>query len=180
MIDAVPAAGNAGDTTGNNDARDMEAIVTSVRSLVEIMRSGDISELDLSFGDVTLRLRGGETTTKTASAPPVNAPPAGGVPDPAPTAPSHEQYITSPMVGTFYSASTPGAPPYVRVGDHVEVGQTVGIIEAMKIMNEIAADRAGLVLAVLVENGQAVEYGSPIAKIDPTCGGVVTVVSSGS
>jgi len=68
----------------------------------------------------------------------------------------------------------------VRVGDHVEVGQTVGIIAAMKIMNEITADRAGLVIAVLAENGQAVEYGSPIVRLDPTRGGTVTVVTNGS
>ncbi len=180
MADAVPPAANAGDITGNSDGREMDAIVTSVRSLVEIMRSGGISELDISFADVTLRLRGGSTTTLTATAPSTIAPPTASVSDSASSAPTSEQYITSPMVGTFYSASTPDAPPYVRVGDHVEVGQTIGIIEAMKIMNEIAADRAGLVLAVLVENGQAVEYGSPIAKIDPTRGGVISVVTSGS
>jgi len=154
-------------------------IVSSVRSLVEIMRSGGISELDLTFGTVAIRLRGGSVVAPTAAPDaPLQLEVTTMVTDTS--TPNHEQHITSPMVGTFYASPTPGAPPYVRVGDHVEVGQTVGIIEAMKIMNEIAADRAGLVVAVLIENGQAVEYGSPIVRLDPTRGGPVTVVTSGS
>ena len=158
---------------------DASTIVSSVRTLVDIMRSGNITELDVSFGKVSIRLRSASGTA--APAPVAEAP--------APTLtevvidtgpPNHEQQITAPMVGTFYASSTPGSPPYVKVGDHVEVGQTIGIIEAMKIMNEIAADRAGLVTAVLVENGQAVEYGSPIVRLDPTRAGMVTVVASGS
>ena len=158
---------------------DASTIVSSVRTLVEIMRSGNITELDVTFGKASIRLRSGSVTVAPA---PVAAAPTSVVSemvvDTAP--PSHEQNITAPMVGTFYASPTPGAPPYVKVGDHVEVGQTVGIIEAMKIMNEIAADRAGMVTAVLVENGQAVEYGSPIVRLDPTRGGMVTVVASGS
>ncbi len=158
---------------------DASTIVSSVRTLVDIMRSGDITELDVEFGKVSIRLRSGSTSAGPA---PVAATPAPVVVDVAVDGapPSHEQLITAPMVGTFYASPTPGAPPYVKVGDHVEVGQTVGIIEAMKIMNEIAADRAGLVTAVLVENGEAVEYGSPIVRLDPTRAGVVTVVASGS
>ncbi len=153
-------------------------IVGSVRTLVDIMRSGNINELDVEFGKVSIRLRSGGA----AAPPPVAAAPTSVISevvvDTAP--PNHEQHITAPMVGTHYASPTPGSPPYVKVGDHVEVGQTVGIIEAMKIMNEIAADRAGLVTAVLVENGQAVEYGSPIVRLDPTRAGMVTVVASGS
>jgi acetyl-CoA carboxylase biotin carboxyl carrier protein len=73
--------------------------------------------------------------------------------------------ITAPMIGTFYAAATPGAQPFVVEGDEVYVGQTIGIIEAMKIMNEIAADRAGVVEAILVGNGQPVEYGSPLMRL---------------
>jgi acetyl-CoA carboxylase biotin carboxyl carrier protein len=69
------------------------------------------------------------------------------------------------MVGTFYRASAPGAAAYVNVGDVVEVGQTLGVIEAMKLMNEIPSDRAGVVKSILIENGQAVEFGQPLFVI---------------
>jgi acetyl-CoA carboxylase biotin carboxyl carrier protein len=71
------------------------------------------------------------------------------------------------MVGTFYHSASPSDPPLVQVGDRVEVGQLIGIIEAMKIMNEITADRAGTVLDVLVPNATAVEYGSPLIRLGP-------------
>ncbi len=74
--------------------------------------------------------------------------------------------ITSPIVGTFYSAPTPGAEPFVQVGDYVEEGQTVGIVEAMKVMNRIDSEISGRVLEVLVQNGQAVEYGQPLMLLD--------------
>jgi len=73
--------------------------------------------------------------------------------------------VTSPMVGTFYQASSPGAKPFVDVGQRVEAGDTVCIIEAMKILNQIEADRDGIISAVLVENGQPVEYGQPLFVI---------------
>lgn len=71
------------------------------------------------------------------------------------------------MVGTFYAAPRPGADPFVRVGDHVEPGQAVAIIEAMKVMNEIVAERAGTIVEILVENGQPVEYGQPLMRLRP-------------
>src|SRR5690606_31549969 len=73
--------------------------------------------------------------------------------------------VSSPMIGTFYSASAPGEPPFVQIGDEVDAGQVIGIIEAMKIMNEITSDRSGVVVEVLVENAEAVEYGSPLVRI---------------
>ena len=73
--------------------------------------------------------------------------------------------ITAPMIGTFYSAPAPGDSPFVQVGDEIEVGQVIGIIEAMKIMNEIIADRSGIVVEVLAESAQAVEYGSPLVRL---------------
>jgi acetyl-CoA carboxylase biotin carboxyl carrier protein len=76
-----------------------------------------------------------------------------------------EQLVLSPMVGTFYRASSPGAAPYASVGDTVTEGQTLCVIEAMKLMNEIPADRAGVIQAVLVENGQPVEFGQPLFEI---------------
>lgn len=75
--------------------------------------------------------------------------------------------VTSPMVGTFYQAASPADPPLVQVGDRVETGQLIGIIEAMKIMNEINSDRAGTVIEVIAENATAVEYGSPLIRLGP-------------
>src|ERR687894_1202552 len=136
-----------------------EQVADLVQSLAAVMRQSSITELDLDLGDVSLRLRrpasdhdGGEmrldkqplATTETSSP---------------------EILITAPMIGTFYAEPTPGAQPFVVEGDDVYVGQTIGIIEAMKIMNEIAADRAGVVEAILVGNGQPVEYGSPLMRL---------------
>jgi acetyl-CoA carboxylase biotin carboxyl carrier protein len=75
--------------------------------------------------------------------------------------------VTSPMVGTFYRSTSPSDPPLVNVGDRIEAGQLIGIIEAMKIMNEITSDRGGTVLEIIAENAEAVEYGSPIIRVGP-------------
>jgi acetyl-CoA carboxylase biotin carboxyl carrier protein len=136
-----------------------ERVADLVQSLATVMRQASITELDLDLGDVSVRLRrptpdhhGGEirpeneSLTSTALDPP-------------------EILITAPMIGTFYAAATPGAQPFVAEGDDVYIGQTIGIIEAMKIMNEITADRAGIVEAILVGNGQPVEYGSPLMRL---------------
>jgi len=126
------------------------------------MHQSSITELDLDLGDVSVRLRrpapdhdgGGELWQENQS-------PAATELDPP------EILITAPMIGTFYAAATPGAQPFVVEGDEVYVGQTIGIIEAMKIMNEIAADRSGIVKEILVANAQAVEYGSPLIRLLP-------------
>ena len=136
-----------------------ERVADLVQSLAAVMRQSSITELDLDLGDVSVRLRrptsnhdGGEMRLEIQSLAPTE-------PDPP------EILITAPMIGTFYAAATPGAQPFVTEGDEVYVGQTIGIIEAMKIMNEIAADRAGVVEAILVGNGQPVEYGSPLMRL---------------
>jgi acetyl-CoA carboxylase biotin carboxyl carrier protein len=90
---------------------------------------------------------------------------APAAPVPAPPAEPEGQVIKSPMVGTFYRAASPGAKPFVEVGDSVKKGQPICIIEAMKLMNEIESDLDGVVKAVLVENGQPVEYGEPLIVI---------------
>ena len=138
---------------------DTEQVAALVQSLATVMRQSSITELDLDLGDVSVRLRrpapdhdGGEMRLD-------NHPVATTEPH------SSEILITAPMIGTFYTAPTPGAQPFVVEGDEVYFGQTIGIIEAMKIMNEIAADRAGLVEAILVGNGQPVEYGSPLMRL---------------
>jgi acetyl-CoA carboxylase biotin carboxyl carrier protein len=84
-----------------------------------------------------------------------------------PPAPADGLIITAPMIGTFFTAPAPGEPPFVMVGDQVEAGQTVAIIEAMKIMNEIQAEQAGEVVEVLARNGQGVEYGQPLFRLRP-------------
>jgi acetyl-CoA carboxylase biotin carboxyl carrier protein len=92
---------------------------------------------------------------------------AAGAPAAAPATPSHLLEIKSPMVGTFYSAPEPGAEPYVKAGSRVATGQVVCIIEAMKIMNEIESEVAGVVREVLVENAQPVEFGQLLFRVDP-------------
>jgi acetyl-CoA carboxylase biotin carboxyl carrier protein len=136
-----------------------------VRTLIDLMGSGGITALDLSFGDVSIRLRGGGAQS-IASSIPIDPAPASY--EESENGDTDEHVITAPMIGTYYSAPSPGDPPFVRIGDVIETGQIVGIIEAMKIMNEIPADRSGVVLEILVASGQAVEYGSPLVRLAPT------------
>jgi acetyl-CoA carboxylase biotin carboxyl carrier protein len=137
-----------------------EGMAELVKSLASAMRQSDISELDLEAGSLSVRLRrqGGSGNGVQL--------PQFGLGDPVIAAEANNRHvITAPMIGTFYASPTPGASPFVTVGDDVVVGQTIGIIEAMKIMNEIAADRSGTVEAVLVSNGQPVEYGSALFQL---------------
>ncbi|MBV6417554.1 MAG: Biotin carboxyl carrier protein of acetyl-CoA carboxylase [Steroidobacteraceae bacterium] len=88
---------------------------------------------------------------------------------PAPAAPArkaNEYVVTAPMVGTFYAASSPGAKPFVDIGDEVKVGQVLCIIEAMKMMNQIESDKAGRITSVMVQNGEPVEFGQPLYTIE--------------
>jgi acetyl-CoA carboxylase biotin carboxyl carrier protein len=114
---------------------------------------------------------GGHPLVVTASSP-TAPPPGAGVAEPGggrreSAPPTHLVEIKSPMVGTFYSAPEPGAEPYVKAGSRVATGQVVCIIEAMKIMNEIESEVAGVVREVLLENAQAVEFGQPLFRVDP-------------
>jgi acetyl-CoA carboxylase biotin carboxyl carrier protein len=108
---------------------------------------------------------GGHVVVAQAGAPGPQSAAAAAAPPTAP--PSHLVEIKSPMVGTFYSAPEPGAEPYVKTGSRVATGQVVCIIEAMKIMNEIESEVAGVVREVLVENAQPVEFGQPLYRVDP-------------
>ena len=137
-----------------------EGVSELVKSLASAMRQSDITELDLAAGPLSVRLRraqdgaGRDQAMHTESREPVAS------------AESPDRYvITAPMIGTFYASPTPGTQPFVGTGDTVVAGQPIGIIEAMKIMNEIAADRSGTVEAILVSNGQPVEYGSPLFQL---------------
>lgn len=150
-----------------------------IQELVQVMREEDLAEIEVRrwFGSVRIRRAGHEVVTAAAPAPAPAAGPAGG-PAAAASAPAAEGGapaeapkknlvpITSPMVGTFYRAPAPDADPYVEENSSVEVGQTVCIVEAMKLMNEIESDVKGRITSILVENGQPVEYGQVLFQVE--------------
>jgi len=144
-----------------------------LKKLIDLVQESGIAELEITEGEERVRIaRGGAVSvTPLAAAAPVPAAPLSGVPasSPAPApaaaepAPGEEGHtVKSPMVGTFYRAPSPDAKPFVSAGDTVKEGQTICVIEAMKLMNEIECDVAGVVKAILVENGQPVEYGQAL------------------
>lgn len=138
--------------------------VEAVRELITMMSKGGISELDLTTGDVTIRLRGASSATDTVSMQ-TSTTGRSVSQDPDEDDGFDGEVVTSPMIGTFYSAPAPGEAPFVQVGDQIEAGQVIGIIEAMKIMNEIVSDHSGTVTSILVENAQPVEYGFPLMTV---------------
>jgi acetyl-CoA carboxylase biotin carboxyl carrier protein len=158
--------------TPNQDIFD----VRKIRRLVELMNEHDLSEIDLRQGDTRVKLRrGAEPVISMPAAPsaPQPAPVRTEAPAaaPAPAAPAaaveeHIKHITSPMVGTFYAAPDPDSPPYVKVGDNIGPDTTVCIVEAMKVFNQIPAEVGGKIVAVLVENGEPVEFGQALFKVD--------------
>ncbi|HWO24456.1 MAG TPA: acetyl-CoA carboxylase biotin carboxyl carrier protein [Kofleriaceae bacterium] len=158
-------------------------LVAMARGLAEIVAEHGLSELILDTKEVTLTVRRGGTPIAVAAAPlPVAAPvvhvPAALPPAPATAAPAaaaapaarvdeRVHVVTSPFVGTFYRKPNPDSPPYVSLNDRVQKGQVLCIVEAMKLMNEIEADAAGTIVAILVEDNQPVEYGQQLFKIAP-------------
>jgi acetyl-CoA carboxylase biotin carboxyl carrier protein len=149
---------------------DPQALTDLVRRLGALLPELGLSEIEVSMGETRIRL-----ARTPAAAPTPGAPTPAAVTAAAPP-PAHVAdalsftgvTIEAPMVGTFYRASAPTAEPYIREGDAVKEGQIVCIIEAMKLMNEIEAKTAGRVTRILVENGQAVEYGQPLFLIEPS------------
>lgn len=149
--------------------------VRKIRRLVELMNEHDLTEIDLRNADVRIRLRKGHETIVT-SVPAVASPPSvsslGSTAAPVqratekPADEAYVVYIKSIMVGTFFASPSPDAPSFVKVGDHVGPDSTVCIIEAMKVFNEIPAGISGQVMAVLVQNGDPVEFGQPLFKLD--------------
>jgi acetyl-CoA carboxylase biotin carboxyl carrier protein len=146
-----------------------------LKTLIDLVSESGISELEVTEGEGKVRI--------VKNAPPVyvqpsasyapqyaqqpsptgsEAPAAAAAPATPAVAAPQGHVVTSPMVGTFYRAPSPGADPFVQVGDTVKEGQTICIIEAMKLLNEIESDKSGVVKEILVENGQAVEYGQPL------------------
>jgi len=145
--------------------------IRKIKKLIELLEESSLTELEIVEGEESVRLmRGGQAQTTTYVAPPLAAPAV------VPSAPVTEQateeeavpegeVVLSPMVGTFFSASGPGAEPFVTMGQKVGVGDTLCIIEAMKMFNQIEADVPGTIVAILVENGQPVEYDEPLFVI---------------
>jgi acetyl-CoA carboxylase biotin carboxyl carrier protein len=143
-----------------------------LKELVEFLIEKDIAEFELERGDVKLRIRRG--TPVASSAEPIVAVPAHPVAQaqvssaPAAPPPEEELYmVRSPIVGTYYESPSPGSPPFVKVGDMVEVGQVLCIVEAMKLMNEIEADAGGEIVKAFLTNGQPIEYNQELFAIRP-------------
>ena len=149
-----------------------------IKDLVEFLIEKDVAEFELERGDVKMRMKRSPVVAAVAAAPATFAPaptasvaaaPVAAKPA-APVAEPEEAglfVVRSPIVGTFYESPSPGAPAFVKPGDTIEAGEPLGIIEAMKLMNEIESDIAGTVVKRHVENGQPVEYSQPLFSIRP-------------
>jgi acetyl-CoA carboxylase biotin carboxyl carrier protein len=142
--------------------------IRKVKKLIELLEESGVMEIEIREGEESVRISRGPhgpwAGPPPAAAPAASLAPAASAPEPA--APTPEgSIVKSPMVGTFYLAPSPDSPPFVQVGQSVSVGDTLCIIEAMKIMNPIESDVAGRVTAVLANNGQPVEYGQPLFVI---------------
>jgi acetyl-CoA carboxylase biotin carboxyl carrier protein len=148
--------------------------IRKVKKLIELLEESGIAEIEIHEGEESVRIsRNSQSAPAVYAAPAPAAPAAPAAAAPAPaaaeesasTVPSGHQ-VTSPIVGTFYRSPSPTAKAFVEVGQSVNVGDTLCIIEAMKIMNQIEADKGGVVKAVLAENGEPVEYGQPLFIIE--------------
>ena len=150
--------------------------IRKVKKLIELLEESGISEIEISEGEESVRISrypkpGTVTTTvaPAAAAPPPPAPPApaaAAAPAEPAAPPVRGQQVTAPMVGTFYSGPAPGAKPFVEIGTEVKPGDTLCVIEAMKMMNQIESEFAGRVVSILVENGSPVEFGQPLFVIE--------------
>ena len=153
--------------------------IRKVKKLIELLEESGIAEIEISEGEGSVRIsrypQGQPAPFVHYAAPQMAAPVAAPAPAAAPAAVpaaapaaanKADHTVTAPMVGTFYSAATPGAKAFVDIGSEVNVGDTLCIIEAMKMMNQIESDKAGRVTAVLVKNGDPVEFGQPLFIIE--------------
>ena len=150
-----------------------------LKTLIDLVAESGISELEITEGEDKVRIVKGAQAAPTGFVPapvalpipavpvlPTASSPAPSAPEPAAPAAASGHIVKSPMVGTFYRSGNPNSPAFVEVGATVREGQTLCIVEAMKLMNEIECDKAGTVKAILVENGQPVEYGQPLFVIE--------------
>jgi acetyl-CoA carboxylase biotin carboxyl carrier protein len=148
--------------------------IRKVKKLIELLEESGISELEISEGEESVRIsRHPRMAVQSAAmgTPMVQAPAPPAPATPATAAgehkPRNDDYtVTSPMVGTYYSAASPGAKAFVEIGTEIKVGQILCIIEAMKMMNQIESDKAGRVTAILAKNGEPVEFGQPLFIIE--------------
>ena len=148
--------------------------IRKVKKLIELLEESNVAEIEIHEGEESVRISRMSTVVPAPAV--VQAAPAVAAPPPAAAAPQEDvaaepvapegHAVTSPMVGTFYEAASPGAKPFVQVGQQVNVGDTLCIVEAMKMLNQIEADKAGTVTAKLIENGQPVEFGQTLFVID--------------
>jgi acetyl-CoA carboxylase biotin carboxyl carrier protein len=152
--------------------------LADLRQLIQLVQKTGIGELEVSSGGRTVRISASPATVVTGHSPaaadsraavPAAKPETSAATDPATNtaASSTQMAVTSPMVGTYYRAPAPDADPYVEVGDVVSVGQTVCIVEAMKLMNEIESEVRGRIVQILVENAQPVEFGQRLFLVEP-------------
>ena len=150
--------------------------IRKVKKLIELLEESGIAEIEIKEGEESVRISRGTVIKETTVQPLHTAPPPPPVPgadvsEPStssaiPLADASGQEVKAPMVGTFYSAPSPDSEPFVKVGQTIRAGDTLCIIEAMKIMNPIESDRAGTITAILVENGQPVEFEQPLFLVD--------------
>ena len=141
-----------------------------LKKLIDLVQESGISELEVTEGEEKVKIvkSSGSAVAYSAPAPALAPTPAPGLTPASAVAAvaSQGHVVKSPMVGTFYRSPSPGAKTFVEVGDTVKSGDTICIIEAMKLLNEIECDKDGVIKAILVENGQPVEYGEPLVVID--------------
>jgi acetyl-CoA carboxylase biotin carboxyl carrier protein len=147
--------------------------IRKIKKLIELLQESDVAEIEIHEGEEMIRLSRQSTLASSYFTAPLGTPPqlthpgASASPSviPEPVEPP-KHTVNSPMVGTFYRAPSPGSKSFVEIGQSVSIGDTLCIIEAMKMFNQIEADKAGSIKAILVENGQPVEYGQPLFVIE--------------
>ena len=145
--------------------------IRKVKKLIELLEESNIDEIEIKEGEESVRISRNNANSKAPqfyaapqmAAAPMAAPVAAAAPEAKPAINGH--VVKSPMVGTFYRSPSPGSPSFVEVGKHVKVGDVICIVEAMKMMNQIEADKTGVVEAILVEDGQPVEFDQPLITI---------------
>ncbi len=171
--DEADAVGPEADTP-EPDAEPARIDIATIRRLLELMEAHDLAEIEIEQEELAVRLRKAGPASAVPMAPmpvpaagPVAPSPAAGVPEPPAEEDEGLVTIDSPMVGTFYSSPSPEADPYVGVGDHVTEESVVGMIEAMKVFNEIRAEVSGTIEKVLVGNAEAVEFGQAMFAVRP-------------
>ena len=145
--------------------------IRKVKKLIELLETSDIAEIEIKEGEEAVRISRSSSVMTTVVAP---ATASAAAPAPSPVAAAEEKLasqttsghvVSSPMVGTFYRSPSPSSPPFVEIGTHVKAGDVVCIIEAMKMMNQIEAEKAGIIEAILVNDGEPVEFDQPLVTI---------------